>query len=53
MATVVVVSLLFGKTYAKHIMTREEESCMYWMTVASYGVLALLTIGGLFLCPLR
>lgn len=53
MATAFVVSILSQKAYSRRVITREEEPCMYWLTVASYGMLAVFTIGGSLVCPLR
>lgn len=48
-----VVSLLSQKAYYRRVITREAEPLMYWLTVTAYGVLALFTLGGVLVCPLR
>ena len=52
-ATMAIISLLSRKTYATRVISREEEPLAYWLTVASYGLLALFVLGGSLLCPLR
>ncbi len=53
MVVALVASILSKKAYYRRIILREEEPLMYWATVASYGILAVLTLGGVLLCPLR
>lgn len=52
MAAVAVLSLLSRKTYAKRVISREEEPLAYWLTVGAYGLLAVFVLGGSLLCPL-
>lgn len=37
-----VIALLTGKAYFRRTVAREEEPSLYWTTVASYVLLALL-----------
>ena len=53
MAAAFLVSVLFQKAYYRRVILREDEPVAYWVTVASYGILAVFVLGGLVLCPLR
>jgi len=53
MAVALVMSILSKQAYYRRIVLRDEEPFLYWLTVASYGTLAVLGLGGTLLCPLR
>ena len=48
---VVVVSLATGVTYARRSIRREREPGAFAVAVGGYGLLALLCLAGLVLCP--
>jgi hypothetical protein len=48
---VVVVSLATGVTYARRSIRREREPGAFAVAVGGYGMLAVLCLAGLGLCP--